>query len=237
MFLRGGGSNLWVSSLEGSFLLENLLVRFCWKNWIFGEGESGWSFLTKFPWSFCLENLYETAECCLHLCYWLESLPTLLLVEKPRHTPLKTNMSPKRDYFSREYIFQPLIFRGHVSFQGSKCSNPHVVSFRTLLDTFDSFLPLVSLAIYEAVACTTRNTRFPPQQSFLMNAAISFLSQMVPKKLIKEKHSFHYISPPLNPRKLTSLPRTGAISKGKPDRLPTTMFQGDMLAFGGEVSP
>ena len=26
-------------------------------------------------------------------------------------------MSPK-DYFSREYIFQPLIFRGHVSFQG-----------------------------------------------------------------------------------------------------------------------
>ena len=27
-------------------------------------------------------------------------------------TPLKTNMSPKRDYFSKEYIFQPLIFRG-----------------------------------------------------------------------------------------------------------------------------
>ena len=26
----------------------------------------------------------------------------------------------KRDYFSREYIFKPLIFRGHVSFQGSK---------------------------------------------------------------------------------------------------------------------
>ena len=34
-------------------------------------------------------------------------------------TPRKTNMFPKRDYFSREYIFQPLIFRGHepVSFQ------------------------------------------------------------------------------------------------------------------------
>ena len=27
-------------------------------------------------------------------------------------TPRKTNMSPKSDYFSREYIFQPLIFRG-----------------------------------------------------------------------------------------------------------------------------
>ena len=34
--------------------------------------------------------------------------------------PLKTNMSPnKADYFSREYIFQPLIFRKNVSFQGS----------------------------------------------------------------------------------------------------------------------
>ena len=29
-------------------------------------------------------------------------------------------MSQKRDYFSREYIFQPLIFRGNVSFQGSR---------------------------------------------------------------------------------------------------------------------
>ena len=34
-------------------------------------------------------------------------------------TPLKTNMSLKRDYFNRKYIFQPLIFRGHVSFPGS----------------------------------------------------------------------------------------------------------------------
>ena len=33
-------------------------------------------------------------------------------------TPLKTNMSPENGLFSREFIFQPLIFRGHVSFQG-----------------------------------------------------------------------------------------------------------------------
>ena len=33
--------------------------------------------------------------------------------------PWKLTCPPKRDYFSREYIFQPLIFRGHVSFQGS----------------------------------------------------------------------------------------------------------------------
>ena len=37
-------------------------------------------------------------------------------------TPRKTNMSPKSDHFSREYIFQPSIFRGHVSFQGSMMS-------------------------------------------------------------------------------------------------------------------
>ena len=34
-------------------------------------------------------------------------------------TPPKTNIPLKNDYFSRECIFQPLIFRGHVSFQGN----------------------------------------------------------------------------------------------------------------------
>ena len=33
--------------------------------------------------------------------------------------PWKLTCPLKRNYFSREYIFQPLIFRGHVSFQGS----------------------------------------------------------------------------------------------------------------------
>ena len=28
----------------------------------------------------------------------------------------ETNMSPKRDYFNRKYIFQPSTFRGYVSF-------------------------------------------------------------------------------------------------------------------------
>ena len=31
---------------------------------------------------------------------------------------LKLTCPLKRDYFSREYIFQPFIFRGHVSFAG-----------------------------------------------------------------------------------------------------------------------
>ena len=34
--------------------------------------------------------------------------------------PRKLTCPLKRDYCSREYIFQPLISRGHVSFQGSK---------------------------------------------------------------------------------------------------------------------
>ncbi len=34
-------------------------------------------------------------------------------------TPPKTNKCPlKRDYFKRKYIFEPSIFRGHVSFSG-----------------------------------------------------------------------------------------------------------------------
>ena len=35
--------------------------------------------------------------------------------------PWKLTCPLKRDYFNRKYIFQPLIFRGHVSFRGSDC--------------------------------------------------------------------------------------------------------------------
>ena len=34
--------------------------------------------------------------------------------------PWKLTCPLKRDYFNRKYIFQPLIFRGHVSFPGNK---------------------------------------------------------------------------------------------------------------------
>ena len=43
--------------------------------------------------------------------------------------PRKLTYPPKNDYFSREYIFQPLIFRGHVSFQGSTGKTFHASSF------------------------------------------------------------------------------------------------------------
>ena len=36
-----------------------------------------------------------------------------------RYTPRKLTCPRKRDYFSRECILETLIFRGHVSFQGS----------------------------------------------------------------------------------------------------------------------
>ncbi len=35
-----------------------------------------------------------------------------------KYTPRKRTCPLKRDYFKRKYIFQPLIFRGHVSFPG-----------------------------------------------------------------------------------------------------------------------
>ena len=49
------------------------------------------------------------------------SIRSQLLIEvvKKNLHPRKLTCPLKRDYFSREYIFQPLIFRGHVSFQGS----------------------------------------------------------------------------------------------------------------------
>ena len=37
--------------------------------------------------------------------------------------PRKLTCPPNRDYFNRKYIFQPLVFRGHVSFSGSIFQN------------------------------------------------------------------------------------------------------------------
>ena len=39
------------------------------------------------------------------------------------YNPRKLTCPLKRDYFNRKYIFQPLIFRGHVSFPGSSPNN------------------------------------------------------------------------------------------------------------------
>ena len=67
----------------------------------------------------------------IHLNRWITSCcsistlslkPTLswlfLKINLVNLHPSKLTCPLQRDYFSREYIFQPLIFRGHVSFQG-----------------------------------------------------------------------------------------------------------------------
>ena len=73
---------------------------------------------------FFSENLREVLFWAL---FFLTYTPSL---EETKHLPhlwrcllyihsRKLTCPLKRDYFSKEYIFQPLIFRGHVSFQGS----------------------------------------------------------------------------------------------------------------------
>ena len=53
--------------------------------------------------------------------------------------PRKLTCPLKRDYLSRVYIFQPLIFRGHVSFQGSTLPDTNISPLQ--IDVFfdDSF--------------------------------------------------------------------------------------------------
>ena len=55
---------------------------------------------------------------------WLEHIVQMGWFNHHLH-PWKLTCPLKRDYFSREYIFQPLIFRGHVSFQGGSYHKPH----------------------------------------------------------------------------------------------------------------
>ena len=55
---------------------------------------------------------------------WLEHIVQMGWFNHHLH-PWKLTCPLKRDYFSREYIFQPLIFRGHVSFQGGSYHRPH----------------------------------------------------------------------------------------------------------------
>ena len=61
--------------------------------------------------------------------------------------PRKLTYPLKNDYFSREYIFQPLIFRGHVSFQGSNGDLPwyevnnHLRPIQGKLVPFEKFNP------------------------------------------------------------------------------------------------
>ena len=54
-----------------------------------------------------------------HVVFFLAGGDLFSCNSQPIH-PWKLTCPLKMDYFSREYIFQPLIFRGHVSFRGCK---------------------------------------------------------------------------------------------------------------------
>ena len=60
----------------------------------------------------------------------------------------------KRDYFNRKYIFQPLIFRGHVSFPGCKLCG----QWRVLSST--------QLSIMNKLCFTLSRCRIPPTKGF-----------------------------------------------------------------------
>ena len=81
------------------------LFQVCWRLWVHvGFG----NLLLSFQWGFFTE-IWEQVV----------GLPSFEVIVS--FTPPKTNECPlKRDDFNRKYIFQPLIFRGHVSFPGGR---------------------------------------------------------------------------------------------------------------------
>ena len=78
----------------------------------------------------CQKGTFSRWELWHHVLRWW--IPSSHLGWKPQETkndgrffkihPWKLTCPPKRDHFNRKYIFQPLIFRGHVSFQGCTSS-------------------------------------------------------------------------------------------------------------------
>ena len=76
-----------------AFFTQSLCIEFPFYRWVFpkiGVPQNAWSIM---------ENPIKIDDLGVH--------------------PWKLTCPQKRDYFSREHIFQPLIFRGHVSFQRS----------------------------------------------------------------------------------------------------------------------
>ena len=55
-------------------------------------------------------------------------IETCISRRKTTVQPWKLTRPLKRDYFNRKYIFQPSIFRGHVSFRGSSLSYEPILS-------------------------------------------------------------------------------------------------------------
>ena len=85
------------------------------------QKRQNWKILEKTGWKFISPSLTKKVWHCrraLPIHLFLESITSSTLI----HPRKRTNVPSKRDYLNREYIFQPLIFRRHVSFQGSNQS-------------------------------------------------------------------------------------------------------------------
>ena len=76
----------------------------------------------------CSSYLYTLWKSLTYHFFWKPSLfpywtGSFLKSKRIHIHPRKLTCPLKKYYFNRKYIFQPLIFRGHLSFPGSKLSN------------------------------------------------------------------------------------------------------------------
>ena len=87
--------------------------RRCISKWVF-------FYFVSFRW--CMSLSFQKNRCCGMFRSYIHKLLDFFYHFHsmfPLH-PRKLTCPPKRDYFNRKYIFQPLVFRGHVSFSGSR---------------------------------------------------------------------------------------------------------------------
>ena len=94
--------------------------------------------------------------------------PEILSITSVLH-PWKLTCPKKMDYFSRECIFQPLIFRGHVSFQGSNLAKA-LIKFHSAAtgrmwprNETTQFVPIQVLGGGETGRCFWISRVYPPE--------------------------------------------------------------------------
>ena len=157
-----------VSSSETTLWLES--------NWWGGK----WIHEVKYTW-----HLGSCSQPKTFAISWSRDLTTKtiqnqLLAVRPLH-PRKLTCPLKMHYFNRKYIFQPFIFRGHVSFPGSTWNfkNNHQVVLQLQLNG--------QIVSYRAFESQPPSGSFP-RRSFVLtsNSRIDFLEkkkQVLPGKL------------------------------------------------------
>ena len=117
MFFCWRAATIWTCSSCNIYLLVGIMTEvhfefmsFCWGNWrISCISKADKPPVRLFVWCHNSSQMNTV----MHLPFTTKNW-------YPAHVePRKLTCHLKRDYFSRKYIFQPLIFRGHVCFGGS----------------------------------------------------------------------------------------------------------------------